>query len=111
MDEIAFRLDVLARRAGAGIEHTRRHSGWAYAPKSRLRDVYSKVYKELNGKEPIYEGMHAGLECGVMSGHIPGMDAIAIGSRALGSHTPQEMMDIPDLARTLELVKRVLEQL
>ena len=37
--------------------------------------------------------------------------AIAIGSRALGSHPPEKMMDIPDLARTLELVKRVLEEL
>ena len=111
MDELAFRLDVLARRAGAELIHQGRHSGWAYAPKSRLRDVYTKVYKDLNGKEPVYEGMHAGLECGVMSGHIPGMDAIAIGSLATGSHTPQEAMNIPDLAGTYELVKRVLSAL
>ena len=111
MDEIAFRLDALARRAGAELVHTRRHTGWAWAPKSHLRDVYSAVYERLRGEKPSYEGIHAGLECGVMSGRIPGMDAIAIGSRAVGAHTPEEMMDIPDLARTLELVKQVLAAL
>lgn len=111
MDEIAFRLDGVARKAGAKLAHTGRHSGWAYAPESRLRDVYSAVYKKLYGEAVTYEGMHAGLECGVMSGHIPGMDAIAIGAHAVGAHTPEEMLNIPDLARTLELVKQVLAEL
>ena len=111
MDEIALKLDFLVSKTDAAVAHTGRHCGWEYAPESHLRDVYSAVYKEINGKEPFYEGIHAGLECGVMGAFIPNMDAIAIGSHAVGAHTPQEMLDIPDLAKTLDLVKQVLAAL
>ena len=37
------------------------------------------VYKEIYGKEPIVEGIHAGLECGIFSSKLEGLDCISFG--------------------------------
>ena len=108
MDQIARRLDLLAGRVGAAIRHDDRHQGWEFAPKSELRDVYARVYRDMTGEEPDFQGIHAGLECGVIGAGLGGVDALAIGVKAPGAHTPEEKMDLADLARVYDFLKRLL---
>ncbi|MBQ3865567.1 MAG: beta-Ala-His dipeptidase [Clostridia bacterium] len=108
MDQIARRLDLLAGRVGASIRHDDRHAGWEFAPKSELREIYARVYREMTGEEPDFHGMHAGLECGVIGEGLGGVDALAMGVKAPGAHTPDEKLDLADLARVYEFLKRLL---
>lgn len=87
------------------------YPGWSYAPTSRIREVFCESYRELTGKEPVCEAIHAGLECGLFSEKLPGLDAIAIGPNLQDIHTPQERMDLASCTRTLALVRRMLEKL
>ena len=39
-------------------------------------DAYKDLY---NGEEPVVEGIHAGLECGIFASKLPGLDAVSFG--------------------------------
>ena len=57
------------------------------------------------------ETIHAGVECGIFSDHIPGIDAISFGPQMNDIHTPRESMDLASAERTWKLLLRVLEVL
>ena len=111
MDEAAHRLDLLASRTGAVIEHNDRHPGWEYAPTSRLRDVHAALYKELTGEDVTFKAVHGGLECGIICTALGGADAIAMGTHSQGAHTPAEKLDIADLAAAYDYLNKLLARL
>ena len=61
---------------------------WTYARESALRDRCVAVYEAQYGAKPQIVAIHAGLECGILSGKIEGLDCISFGSNLLHVHTP-----------------------
>ena len=57
------------------------------------------------------EAIHAGLECGLFSDALPGLDAIAVGPTLNHVHTPEENMPLDSCERFYELLKDVLRRL
>ena len=51
--------------------------------------------------------IHAGLECGVISSHLPDMDMISIGPDMKDIHSPDEALDLD----SVEEFWRILEEL
>ncbi len=97
-------LDNLSALVGAVCRHRSRYPGWEYAPVSPLRDKYISAFKRLYGKDLTVGVIHAGLECGIISSKIPGLDIISVGPNMHDIHSPCEHLD---LAST-ECVWRVL---
>lgn len=87
------------------------YPGWEYRPDSRLRDVLVDTYRELYGKEPVVEGIHAGLECGIFSSKLDDLDAVSLGPQMEGIHTVNEVLSISSVQRTWELVVKALAAL
>ena len=59
-------LTSLTETLGGNVEIAGPYPGWEYKADSRLREVMVEAYKHLyNGEEPVVEGIHAGLECGI----------------------------------------------
>ena len=85
------------------------YPGWEYKTDSRLRDVMVAVYKDLYGEEPVVEGIHAGLECGIFASKLPGLDAVSFGPQMRDVHTTDEVLSISSTKRTWELLRRTLE--
>ena len=56
------------------------------------------------------EAIHAGLECGVFSSKIEGMDCIALGPQMFDVHTVNEKLSISSTARIFNLVVKMLEK-
>lgn len=54
---------------------------------------------------------HAGLECGIFSDRLPGLDAVSFGPQMHDIHTSRERLDIASTARTWEYLVAVLERL
>jgi len=54
--------------------------------------------------------IHAGLECGVLSDKIPGLDCIAIGPEAKDVHTVHEAVRISSIEEIYEIVKNLLKK-
>lgn len=108
-EETAATVRTLAGRMGAEIEEANGYPGWSFAPESELRKLCVEVYERFTGLKATVEGVHAGLECGLVQQKIPDMDIVGTGSTATGAHSTKESMNLPSFERTygflLELLK------
>lgn len=102
-------LDMLCAALLADCHHYARYPGWEYAPISPLRDAYTAAFKKLYGKDLSVGVIHAGLECGILSSKLDGMDIISIGPNMYDIHSPNEHLDLASCERIwnvlLETVK------
>lgn len=110
LDCVIMKIDALCKALGARAEHSARYPGWEYNPKSRVRDMYAKVYCDMFGKKPLYEFVHAGLECGIISDAMGGMDGISIGAEILDIHTPDERLNLESFAQAYTLLCGMLKE-
>ena len=110
LDELSLYFARLARFIGAKAEGHSRYPGWRYNPNSELRKKFLEAYGSLEGRkrEPTVECTHAGLECGIFVGKIPGLDAISIGPDIYELHTPAERVDLRSWERFFKLVLKML---
>lgn len=70
----------------------------------------AEVFREQYGKEPKIEAIHAGLECGVFAGKLPGLDCVSIGPDLFEIHTPRERLSISSVQRIWDFVVEVLKR-
>ena len=56
------------------------------------------------------EAVHAGVECGVLAGKLPGLDCVSIGPDLTEIHTPRERMSISSVQRVWQMVLEVLRR-
>lgn len=110
-EETKDTLKLLADTFGFDTEIAGQYPGWAFKDDSPIRKVFCKTYKELFNNELKIEAIHAGLECGLFSDAIPGLDAIAVGPTIRGCHTPDEYLPLDSFERFYVLLTKVLEQL
>ena len=105
-DKVLMFVDML----GGSCELKGDYPGWAYNPKSDLRETFVKVYREMYESEPVVEAIHAGLECGLFTKKIDGLDSISVGPNMHNVHTSEETLEVASVQRTWELLCRVIAQ-
>ena len=105
-DRVLLFVDML----GGNCEIKGDYPGWAYNPKSDLRETFIKVYREMYASEPVVEALHAGLECGLFTKKIDGLDSISIGPNMHNVHTSEETLEVGSVQRTWEFLCRVIAQ-
>ena len=110
-EEMKARLGLLAETFGFTSSCSGEYPGWSYKEDSRIREVFAESYRELFGREMKMEGIHAGLECGLFSDALPGLDAIAVGPTLNHVHTPEENLPLDSFERFYVLLKDVLRRL
>ena len=106
-----MRLSSAARLAGGTVRHRNRYPGWAYREGTKLQKIYSSVFEKQYGRKPVITGIHAGLECGIVSDALPDMDIISLGPVIRDLHSPSETLDIPTLDRLYGVVCGMLEEI
>lgn len=84
------------------------YPAWPYQPDSQLLHQAVTTFQELYGHKPVVNTIHAGLECGLFSEKMPGVDMISIGPDILDIHTPKERLSISSTKRTYEYVLALL---
>lgn len=93
---------------GGTVSKSGDYPAWPLARESAFRDQCIEVYKQLYGEEPQVVTIHAGLECGLLSEKIEGLDCISIGPNLKEIHTIKERASISSVTRVWEFVKAVL---
>lgn len=101
----------IAKNHGADISVRGEYPAWEYRKDSHLRDVMCEVYKNMYGKDATVVTIHAGLECGIFSDKIEGLDCVSIGPDNHDIHTPEERLNLPSFNRVYEYVINVLKNL
>ena len=109
--DLLGRLAELAAFYGADYSEVGDYPAWEYKKDSILRDTMVKTYREMFGKEPQVVAIHAGLECGLLSEKLPGLDCVSIGPGMHDIHTSREKLEIASTARTWEFLLAILKAL
>lgn len=104
------KLKSIAFMAGASQEVRGDYPGWAYQKNSHFRDMAVRVFKDMYGKKPEIQAIHAGLECGLFSAKIPGLECISIGPDMKNIHTTEERLSISSVERVWNYVVELLKE-
>ncbi len=110
-DALVNELCDIAETLGGIAQVQSSYPGWDYREDSRVREIMVRIYEEQYGKEPVIEGIHAGLECGMFAAKIPDLDAISFGPQMYHVHTTEEELSISSTQRTWELLLATLKAL
>lgn len=109
--ELLNQLAKLAEFNEAQYSEMGDYPAWEYRRESNLRDTMVEAYRELFAKEPEVVAIHAGLECGILSDKLPGLDCVSIGPEMHDIHTSRERLGIASTKRTWEFLLEVLKRL
>ena len=108
--KLANRLKEIAEAHGASYGMHGEYPAWEYRKESHLRDVMCETYRDMYGKDPIVMTIHAGLECGIFSDKMEGLDCVSIGPDNFDIHTTEERLSISSTVRVWEYLLEVLKR-
>ncbi len=109
-DFLVDKLRNLTEALGGKMTVEGNYPAWEYRKDSVLRDTMVRVYREMYGKEPVIQAIHAGVECGLLADKIENLDAVSIGPDMVGIHTTEEKLSISSTKRVWEYVTEVIRQ-
>ena len=72
--------------------------------------LWQSCYRAVTGREIASTVIHAGLECGVISSRIEGLDVIAVGCNIYDLHTPAERMELDSFERIYQTLLAFLKE-
>ncbi len=110
-DALLGKLQELSQFHGASYARMGDYPAWEYRKDSELRDTMVAAYKDMFAKDAEVVAIHAGLECGLLSEKLPGLDCVSIGPDMKDIHTSRERLNIASVERTWNFLLEVLKRL
>ncbi|MBN2892429.1 MAG: aminoacyl-histidine dipeptidase [Bacteroidales bacterium] len=87
------------------------YPGWKPEPKSDIATVMDATYQRMYKKVPDVYAIHAGLECGLLMGVYPNIEAISVGPTIKYPHSPDEKIEISTVAKVWDFLLEVLKDI
>lgn len=109
-EDVKNRVAMVVELLGGEITIEGDYPAWEYKDKSDVRTEIAAVYKDLFGEEPVFEAIHAGLECGIFSEKIKDLDCVSFGPNNYDIHTPKERLSISSTERMWRLILEFLKR-
>lgn len=110
-EALVAKIRCLMTSLGGSVTNQGEYPAWEYRRNSPLRDLMVEVFREQYGRKPVVQALHAGVECGLFAGKLPGLDCVSFGPDMQDIHTPKETMNVESVKRTwfytLEILKRL----
>lgn len=95
---------------GGTYELSGAYPAWMYKTDSQIRPVVAAVFEKVYGKEPEVTTVHAGLECGLLSGKKPELDCVSFGPTMHDVHSINERLDISSTWRVWNILKEIMKE-
>lgn len=108
--EEKFKTLIKSALSECTIETFGHYPPWEFNGNSQLQKLFKECYTQKYGKEPKIEAIHAGLECGVFTCAIEGLDCVALGPQLYDVHTVKERLSISSTENTFTLLKEMLKK-
>ncbi len=105
------KLSQIASLGGWSIELKPAYSGWKPEPHNPFLLFVSKTYEAKLGRPVSMQAIHAGLECGILSAKIPGIQMVSMLPITEGGHTPDERVHISSTLFIFDLLKEIISNL
>ncbi len=109
--DVANAVRAAFEAVGAKVENDGSYPGWAPNPNSAILKLMEGLYEELFGEKPHVAACHAGLECGIIGEHYPGLDMISFGPTIRHPHSPDEKVHIPSVEKFWAYLKEALKRM
>lgn len=110
--DLAHYVQCAIELGGGVVKYTDGYPAWEPNIKSPILNEAVEVYKKLNdGKEPVIETIHAGLECGLIGEKYPHMDMLSFGPTLKDVHSPDEKVLIPTVENSWKLLVEILKHI
>jgi dipeptidase D len=110
-DEVFSRVVSLITLLGGTVDRLGDYPAWEYNHNSKLRDLMTQVFEDQYGRKPVVQALHAGVECGLFAGKLPGLDCVSFGPDMMDIHTPQERLSVASVERTWNYLLEILKRL
>lgn len=110
-DEIGDRIKSIYQLIGCDVAFSDSYVGWAPNKDSKVLAVAEQSFRDLFGKEPRVEALHAGLECGLFLEKMPNLDMISFGPTLKDIHSPNEKANIPSVQEFWKFLREILRRL
>lgn len=109
--EIAMTIRCAFENAGCDVVQGGEYPGWKPNPDSAILKLMEKLYKEMYHEDPKVKACHAGLECGILGKHLPGVDMISFGPNIRAAHSPDEKVQISSVQKFWKYYLETLKQI
>ncbi len=93
-DAHALRIAKYQQQFNLTVDISGAYPGWQPNNDNPLLKKGLDLYQNLFNKEAIIQVIHAGLECGLLSGKYPNCDIISFGPTITDAHSPREQVNI-----------------
>lgn len=110
MAEMVTTVRTILELGGAEVSGTDPYPGWKPDMASPILRLAVDTYRDLYGREPRVEAIHAGLECGIIGEKVPGMDMVSLGPTIKGAHSPDERVEIAAVAKYWDYLLAILKR-
>jgi dipeptidase D len=111
LDHVQGEIAELAATFHAEAAVSSLYPPWTLHGFGSLLSFATEAYREVNGRAPEIEAIHAGLECGLIAAKVPGMEAISFGPLIRSAHTPSEHLATSTVMPMWLLLLRLLDRL
>ena len=105
------RMERLAKLMGGTCTFCNSYPSWDFRPDSALREIYGKTFEAIEGRQPDYLTVHAGLEVGCFFATKPEIDAISIGPNCWNFQSPSECVSISSTKKVYRYLCNTLAEL
>lgn len=110
-EALMMRVEAIAEHLGFTVCEEGDYPGWEFRTGSVLQGIIQNVHREYYGTDAIFEAIHAGLECGLLSEKFPDLDMVSMGPDLFDVHTANEHMGIDSAIRTYEFLLLILKHI
>ena len=108
--EIAMAVRCSFENIGCEVVQSGEYPGWKPDPNSAILKIMEKLYSEMFNEAPKVKACHAGLECGILGKHLPGVDMISFGPNIRAAHSPDEKVQISSVQKFWKFYLETLKQ-
>lgn len=110
--QLKEKMQILSKALGMNCTFHGDYPQWEYRKESKLRDICAKTYREYSGKDAVFTGIHAGIECGYLAEKLGDhIDMISCGANLYDVHTPHEKADVESFYRMEEVIIAILQEI
>ena len=97
--EVSLTVRCAFENMGVSVEQSGDYPGWKPNSGSAILQIMKQHYTETFQAEPKVKACHAGLECGLLSEKLPGVDMISFGPNIRAAHSPDECVQISSVQK------------
>ena len=108
---VTNQIEAAFASTGAAANHSGSYPGWEPNSESKTLGLMKDIYQEMFGKEAHVSAVHAGLECGIIGSHYPGLDMVSLGPTIKNPHSPDEKCHIESVEKYWRYLGEILKRI